>query len=305
MKNVNYYLAAITASTIWGFFSFVLRPLAAWSSVDILFYRVFTSAVLLLLTSTVLRTAAWKAGRRKYTALSAGDKRGLVRQVLGGGLFLTANWFFFIFVLNHRSIKAASLAYLVCPILTTVLAWLILKEKLSRGQWVAVGMSICGCLLLAFHHLVDLLYSLVIAISYAFYLISQRKNYEIDKFLLLTVQVIFSALLLLPFYPFYRGPVPTVPLFYILIGVIAVFLTIIPLWLSLFALQGLKSSTVGIILYITPLLGFVIAVTCYGEKVRPVEGVAYGVIVLSVILFNVMNPALKDSFADKEPALAE
>jgi chloramphenicol-sensitive protein RarD len=139
-----------------------------------------------------------------------------------------------------------------------------------------------------------LLYSLVIAISYAFYLISQRKNYGIDKFLLLTVQVIFSALLLLPFYPVYRGPVPTVALFYILIGVIAVFLTIIPLWLSLFALQGLKSSTVGIILYINPLLGFVIAVTCYGEKVRPAEGIAYGVIVLSVILFNWMNPALKD-----------
>jgi len=293
MKNVNYYLAAITASTIWGFFSFVLRPLAAWSSVDILFYRVFTSAVLLLIASTALRTAAWKAGRRVYTALSVRDKRGLVRQVLGGGLFLTANWFFFIFVLNHRSIKAASLAYLVCPILTTVLAWLILKEKLSRGQWVAVGMSVCGCLLLAFHHLIDLLYSLIIAISYAFYLISQRKDFGIDKFLLLTMQVIFSALLLLPFYPFYRGPVPAAALFYILIAVIAVFFTIIPLWLSLFALQRLKSSTVGIILYINPLMGFVIAVTCYGEKVRPAEGLAYGVIVLSVILFNAMNPALK------------
>ena len=260
MKNVKYYLAAITASTIWGFFSFVLRPLAAWSSVDILFYRVFTSAILFTRhCGTVMRTSAWRAGRRDYSALSAGDKRGLVRQVLGGGLFLTANWFFFIFVLNHRSIKAASLAYLVCPILTTVLAWLILKERLSRGQWVAVGMSVCGCLLLAFHHLVDLLYSLVIAVSYAFYLISQRKNYGIDKFLLLTVQVAFSALLLLPFYPIYRGPVPTAALFYILIGVIALFFTIIPLWLSLFALQRLKSSTVGVILYINPLLGFVIA----------------------------------------------
>jgi len=108
-------------------------------------------------------------------------------------------------------------------------------------------------------------------------------------------------LLLLPFYPIYRGPVPTVALFYILIGVIAVFFTIIPLWLSLFALQRLKSSTVGVILYINPLLGFVIAVTCYGEKVRLVEGVAYGVIVLSVILFNVMNPALKEPPAAPAP----
>jgi chloramphenicol-sensitive protein RarD len=302
MRNVKYYLAAVTACTIWGFFSFVLRPLAGWSSVDILFYRVFTSAALLFITSAALRTGVWKISRESYIAKSPHDRKGLLLQVLGGGLLLTANWFFFIFVLNERSIKAASLAYLVCPILTTVLAWFILKEKLSRGQWVAVGMSACGCLLLAFHHLVDLLYSLVIAVSYAFYLVSQRKDYGIDKFLLLTLQVVFSALLLLPFYPVYRGPVPTAAIFYILIAVIAIFYTIIPLWLSLYALQRLTSSTVGVILYINPLLGFVIAVTFYGEKVRFAEGVAYGIIVLSVILFNWMNPALKASFADQDPA---
>ena len=67
---------------------------------------------------------------------------------------------------------------------------------------------------------------------------------------------------------------------------------------------GFWGTLIGLI-FLNPLLGFVIAVTCYGEKVRPAEGVAYGVIVLSVILFNVMNPALKDPFADKEPALAE
>ncbi len=301
MKNVKYYLAAVSACTIWGSFSFVLRPLAGWPAIDILFYRVFVSALLLLGVSVAGRRAAWKADQRRYRALTAAEKRGLAFQVFGGGLFLTGNWYSFIFVLNHISIKAASLAYLVCPILTTVLAWLILKEKLSRGQWVAVGLSIGGCLLLAFNRLNDLMYSMIIALSYAGYLVSQRKNYGIDKFLLLTVEVMFSALLLLPFYPGYRGPMPTASLFYILIAVIAIFYTIIPLWLSLFALKRLSSSTMGIILYITPLLGFIIAVAFFGEKVHLQEGIAYSVVVLSVILFNWMNPA----FADKGPALAE
>ena len=78
----------------------------------------------------------------------------------------------------------------------------------------------------------------------------------------------------------------------ILIAIIAVFFTIIPLWLSLYGLERLKSSTVGIILYINPLMTFVIAVTCFGEKVDFQQGVAYGVIVLSVIPFNWWNPAV-------------
>lgn len=305
MKNTKHYLAVLTANIIWGFFSFVLKPLAPWPSLDILFYRVFTSAILLVGISVIGRKRIWKEDKRLYDALPAAGKKGLIAQILGGGLFLTANWFFFIYVMNHISIRAASLAYLVCPVLTTVLAWLFLKERLTRGQWVAVGLSAGGCLLLAIHDLTDLLYSMVIALSYALYLVSQRKDYGNDKFLMLTMQVAFSALLLLPFYPAYRGPVPAAALFYILIAVIAVCLTIIPLWLSLYALQRLKSSTVGIFLYINPLMGFAIAVTCFGEKVDLQQWVAYGVIVVSILLFNWWNPALKPALADKEPALAE
>ena len=305
MKNTKHYAAVLTANIIWGFFSFVLKPLAPWPSLDILFYRVFTSAILLVGISVIGRKKIGKADKRLYDALPAAGKKGLIAQILGGGLFLTANWFFFIYVMNHISIKAASLAYLVCPILTTVLAYFFLKERLTRGQWVAVGLSAGGCLLLAIHDLTDLLYSMVIALSYALYLVSQRKDYGNDKFLMLTMQVTFSALLLLPFYPAYRGPVPTAAIFYILIAVIAVCLTIIPLWLSLYALQRLKSSTVGIFLYINPLMGFVIAVTCFGEKVNLQQWVAYGVIVVSILLFNWWNPALKTALADKEPGLAE
>lgn len=41
MQSLKYYLAATTAFIIWGFFSFVLKPLSDYGSLDILFYRVF------------------------------------------------------------------------------------------------------------------------------------------------------------------------------------------------------------------------------------------------------------------------
>jgi chloramphenicol-sensitive protein RarD len=293
MRNTSYYLAAVTAFTIWGFFSLVLKPLAIYPSLDILFYRVFFSASLLFLISSLLRRKTWRQQRNLFAALPAAKKKGLLFQLFGGGLFLTANWFFFIYVTNQISIKAAAFAYLVCPVLTTVLAWLLLKEHLARGQWGAVLLSAAGCGILAFHHFSDLLYSLIIAFSYAIYLVSQRRDYGADRFLLLTGQVLFASLLLLPFYPSAHGPVPTAPRFYILITVIAIFMTIIPLFLNLYALKGLKSSTVGILLYINPVLSFVLALTVFGEKVDSLQVAAYGVIVVSVALFNWFNPSMR------------
>jgi len=293
MKNTTHYLAAISAFTIWGFFSLVLRPLATYPSLDILFFRVFVSATLMSLVAILLRRKAWKDNRRLFVSLSATQRKGVLFQLFGGGFFLTSNWFFFIYVTNQVSIKASAFAYLVCPVLTTVLAFFILKEKLTRGQWMAVLLSAAGAGILAFHHLADLFYSLVIAISYALYLVSQRKDYGADRFLLLNGQILFSALLLLPFFPAFHGPIPQESRFYILIGVIAVFLTIFPLFLNLYALKQLKSSTVGILLYINPVLGFMLALTVYGEKVDPLQLSAYGVIVVAVVLFNWFNPAVR------------
>lgn len=298
MKNTSYYLAAIAAFTVWGFFSLVLKPLSVYSSLDILFYRVFLSATLLFLVSWLLRRKTWREQRRHFAALPPAQKKGLLFQLFGGGLFLTANWFFFIYVTNQVSIKAAAFAYIVCPVLTTVLAWLILKEHLTRGQWGAVLLSAAGCGILAFHHLSDLLYSLIIAFSYAIYLVSQRRDFGADRFLLLTGQVVFAALLLLPFYPSARGPVPAESRFYLLITIIAVFLTILPLWLNLYALKGLKSSTVGILLYINPVLSFVLALTVFGEKVDRLQLSAYAVIVVAVALFNWFNPAMRPRLQD-------
>jgi chloramphenicol-sensitive protein RarD len=170
---------------------------------------------------------------------------------------------------------------------------MILKEHLTKGQWVAILFSAMGCAILSFSHPGDLLYGLLVAIFYAFYLVTQRKDFGVDRFLLLTGQVLFSTLLLLPFYPSYHGPIPHEQKFYILIAAIAVFGTIIPLWLNLYALKRLRSSTTGILLYINPFVGFILATTVFGEKVDAGQLAAYGVIVIAVFLFNWYNPAVR------------
>lgn len=286
MKNAKYYLAAISAYATWGFFSLVLKPLSAYASVDILFYRIFSCAILMLLITATFKRKALADTVARFKALPPAQKRSVALLNIGGSVFLNINWFSFIYVLNHVSIKATSLAYLVCPILTTLLAFFLLRETLNKFQWAAVALSLVGCVLLSYANVMDMVYGIIIGLSYAGYLVSQRKNTGFDKFILLTFHIVLSAILLLPFYPAYSGPVPAETKFWVYIEVIAVAFTIIPLFLNLYALKGLNSSTVGMLLNINPIIAFALANVRYHEHVSLLQLVAYCIIFLAVMVFN-------------------
>jgi chloramphenicol-sensitive protein RarD len=117
-------------------------------------------------------------------------------------------------------------------------------------------------------------------------LVSQRKNSELDKFLVLNIQLLFISLLILPFYPKYSGAIPTEPLFFTCLFCIVVFFTIIPLFLNLYALKGINSSTVGILMYINPIINFYLAIFYFKEQVTVLQMVSYSLILMSIIVFN-------------------
>ncbi|MFV8340863.1 EamA family transporter [Flavobacterium sp. XS2P39] len=286
MRINKYYLAAFSAFFIWGFFSLALKPLHNYASLDILFYRVFFSVIIMVLINVAFRRNVLTQNWNHFKSMTAKKRKRVVVLTLGGGLFLSSNWFVFIYVMNHVSVKAASLAYLICPILTTVFAFFMLKEKLSKWQWVAVTISIISCVLLSFNHFEDIFYSLITAATYALYLVSQRKNSELDKFLILNIQLLFTAIILLPFYPNYSGAVPVAPLFYGCLLVIVVFFTIIPLFLNLYALNGINSSAVGIMIYINPIIGFLLAIFYFNEEATSLQLFSYFLILVSIAVFN-------------------
>ncbi|SFF06312.1 EamA family transporter [Flavobacterium xueshanense] len=286
MKLNKYYSAAFLAFFMWGFFSFALKPLHNYPSLDILFYRVFFSVITMVFINVVFRRKVMRQNWNHFINISFKQQRNVVLLTLGGGVFLSSNWFVYIYVMNHVSVNAASLAYLICPIVTTVFAFFMLKETLSKWQWVAVSISFFSCILLSFNHFQDIFYSLITAATYALYLVSQRKNNDLDKFLGLTIQLIFTAVVLLPFYPKYSGAIPMEPLFYSCMFMIVVFFTIIPLFLNLYALKGINSSAVGIMIYINPIINFLLAIFYYKEQVSFLQLFSYFLILVSIIVFN-------------------
>ena len=286
VKTTKYYIAAITAYTIWGFFSLVLKPIHDYPSLDILFNRVFSCSILMLLIVFAFKRKKVKETIEIFKALPKSEKRKALLLNIGGSVFLMLNWFTFIYVMNHVSVKATSLAYLVCPILTTLLAYFLLHEKLSKTQWVSVGLSISGCLLLSYADIMDMFFSIIIGFTYACYLVSQRVNKGFDKFIVLTFHITLAALFLLPFYPAYSGPVPTEFKFYFCIETIAILFTIFPLFLNLYALSGINSSTVGMLLNINPMIAFALATFVFHEKIGVLQIVAYSIIFIAVLVFN-------------------
>lgn len=286
MKNYKYYLAAFSAFFLWGFFSLGLKPIASYPSLDIMFYRVFFSALTITVINLLFRKKNIRKNWNDFSAMPSQKKRSIIVLTLIGGIILAANWFIFIYVVNHVSVKAGSLAYLICPILTTVFAFFLLREKLTKWQWLAVSISAFSCGILSLNHFQDIFYSFVVAATYALFLVSQRKNNELDKFLVLNIQLLFIALLILPFYPKYSGSVPTEPLFYTCLFCIVIFFTIIPLFLNLFALKGINSSTVGILMYINPIINFGLAFFYFKEEITLLQMFSYFLILVSIIVFN-------------------
>lgn len=299
--NSKYFVAAIIAYIIWGFFSLPLRALSHFPAFDILSYRIVIALAVMLLVTLVLRPKVLKRNYKEFVSLTAKEKINILVINALSGLIFASNWFLFIYVMNSVSVNATSLAYLICPIMTVVFAFLILKEKVSRLQWIAVLLCTISCLMMSIGHFTELFYSVIVALSYAFYPILQKKNKALDRFIILTVQVFFAVLFLLPFFPSYISTTEKTLLFYEVVVLITFVFTILPMYLAIYALKQLNSSVMGILMYINPILTFFLAILYFNEKLSLLQGISYGLILFSVILFN--SKVIRERFLKKKPPI--
>lgn len=288
MEKRNYYAAAVAAFVIWGFFSIPLRALASYSSGEILYFRIlFSLGVLLLMLP--FRTGAMKSDWRTLMLLAAAERRNVILLTLAGGALLTVNWLTFIYIVNNINIRTASFSYLICPVITAVLGYVLIHENLSRVQWIAVGLCGLSCVLMGLNSRLELGFSILTAFTYALYLITQRKNQGFDRITVLTIQVMFSMMILSVLYPYLVDAVPVASEFYLIILLISVVFTVLPLFLNLFALNHINSATIGILMYLNPLFNFSVAFVVFDETITGLQLTGYGIILAALVLFNYQN----------------
>ena len=286
LGRFKYFAAALVSVVIWGFFAIPLRNLKEYSSEVILHYRIFTS---LLITWLLILLFRRKEIRRDIAFLrlsSPQSRKRIYLLTLIAGVLITGNWFTFIYAVNNVSLTSAAFAYMVCPLITAMGGFLILKEHLTRIKLVAIGIALVSILILAQGSLVEVLWSVFIASLYAFYLIIQRVITQLDKLNVLGVQLIISLVIMLPLFIYNHTAFPMELNFWVNILIISVVFTIIPLFLSLYALIGMPSSTLGIIIYLNPVIAFAVAFLYFNDKINPYQVYAYFLLFAAVVVFN-------------------
>lgn len=291
MKNTQtgdgiYYLSGFLAAALWGVMSISLRELVAWSASEVLYFRILVSAAAIWPFILIFRRKKWKADRTYIRNLPRSDKRRLIRLTLLASLFIMANWFTFIYAVNRISVQSAAFAYMVCPLVTTLGAYFLLKEELSRPKKVGLIIAMVSVIMLMQGSLIEAIWSITVALFYALYLIVQRVIKNVDKLNLLAVQITICSLLVLPLFFMEGTQIPTSTTFWWNISLIAVLFTIIPLYLSMYALNGVSASTVGILLYINPMIAFAVAIFYFKEDVTLWKLAAYSILLVAIIFFN-------------------
>jgi chloramphenicol-sensitive protein RarD len=222
-------------------------------------------------------------------SLEPKKRKSVILLTLAGGALLCVNWLTFIYIVNYINIKTASFSYLICPVITAVLGFVLIREKMTRLQWIAVALCTVSCILIGINSALELGYSFLTALTYALYLITQRKNQGFDRMVVLGIQIAFSFLILSASFSYLVNTVPAAPDFYAYILLIAVVFTVLPLFLNLYALNRINSATIGILMYINPIFNFTLAFLLFKESISMIQLLGYSIILVALVVFNYQN----------------
>jgi DME family drug/metabolite transporter len=123
----------MAAGAIWSLGGLLVRSMEAAGAWQILFVR---SATVVL---TVLAVLLWRY---------RGDCLEKIRRAGGlavlAGALLGVGFCGFIFALMHTTVANAVFMLSASPLLTAVLGWLLLAERIRRGTWLAMAVALIG-----------------------------------------------------------------------------------------------------------------------------------------------------------------
>lgn len=272
---------AAGAFVLWGLMPLYWHLLKAVPSLQIIAHRIVWSAVL------VLAWLFWKHGRAWLQVVR--ERPRIAAMLALSGLFIAFNWGLYIWAVNAGHVVEASLGYFINPLLNVVLGVLLLRERLSRGQWVAVACAAAGVLWLTFHYGSFPWIALALAGSFGMYGLL-RKVTAIDSLPGLGIEssyLLLPALALLLWGEWHgQGGVlgawwPWLDLLLVLGGA----LTALPLIGFAYAVRRVPLSTVGLLQYVAPTLQLLCGVLVFGEPFGRDRAIGFVLIWLALAIY--------------------
>ena len=119
------------------------------------------------------------------------------RQVVtlgAGAVLLAANWGVYIYAVNSGQVIEASLGYFINPLVTVLLGVVVLRERLRRLQWVAVGVGGVAVVVPDGGLRPPAVIALTLAVSFGFYgLVKNRVGADVGALTSLTTETLVLA----------------------------------------------------------------------------------------------------------------
>ena len=154
-------LYAAGAFLSWGLFPLYFHAIKNVPASEILAHRMAWSLLFLMLVLAVRRQWKWLPQVLRQPKV--------VGSFLASAFLLSANWFVYIWAVNNGHVVDASLGYFINPLVNVLLGMLVLKEKLRRWQWIAIGVAATGVAWLTWQGGQVPYIALVLALSFGAY----------------------------------------------------------------------------------------------------------------------------------------
>jgi chloramphenicol-sensitive protein RarD len=265
---------ALGAYVMWGFMPLYLLLVRQVPAFEFVGWRiVWTLPVCLLIV----------AFRRQFPDIrqALADRRALL-VLAASAMLISVNWVVYVWAIQQGEVYAASLGYYINPLVNILLGTLILKETLSRAQWIAVALAGVGIAVLAAGALTTLWISLTLAFSFGTYGLL-RKQVTVGALPGLTIE---SAILLLPalgvaawFWASPQGSSFEVSLGLSLAIMLGGLFTAVPLLMFAIAARRMDYSVLGFVQFLAPSIVFILGLTVFGKSCtlrRPSASAASG-----------------------------
>lgn len=271
---------AIASYAIWGVLPIYWKFLKPVEATEVLAHRILWSFafVAVFLGLGKLWPQVWDLLR---------DRRRFWLTVFAA-VMISINWGLYIWSIQTNHILDSSLGYYINPLVAVLLGVILFKERLSRGQLLAITAAAIGVLILVLEYGRFPWLSFSLAVTFGLYG-ALKKLVQVPSLVGLAVE----TAVLLPFSLAWIGVRQlrgtgalghsTLLVTLLLLGAGAI--TAIPLLLFAEGARRIPLSTLGITQYISPTLMFILGIFVYQEPFRLAQGISFGLIWLALIIY--------------------
>jgi chloramphenicol-sensitive protein RarD len=285
-------LFGIAAYGLWGIFPLYFHLLRSAGPVEVLAHRIGWS---LLVVAGIL------VARGRLSALRgiARDRRALV-LLAGAAALIAANWGIYIYAVTEGRVLEAALGYFINPLVSVAFGMLVFGERLRRPQLAALGLGSGAVVVLAAYYGGFPWIALALAASFGTYgLLKKLVDVGAPEGLAAeTLVLLVPALgyvLLLAFTG--EGTFAAEGLGHTLLLVAAGPATAVPLLLFSACVTRVPLTTVGLLMYVTPVLQFLVGWLLLGEDMPLMRWLGFGLVWVALVLLT--WDALRDAGASR------